>query len=313
MSLLNLPSHTLLVVAFILLLLVFASVVVYQKQQKRPEKDYAELVMRTKSWWWMIGLVVLALAFGRVTTILFLMVLSLLALREFYAIVPLREVDRKLALWTYVAVPVQYGLVYMDWYGMFIVFIPVYMFLFLPLRSVLIGETKGVIKSNAVIQWGLMLCVFAFSHIAFLTNLAPAQHEKAGYAGLVLLLLFLTQFNDVAQYVSGKTFGKHKIIPKVSPNKTWEGFIGGVCATSLLACVIAPFLSTLTHAQGLFAGLLIAGAGFVGDVVISSVKRDLEIKDSGTLIPGHGGLLDRIDSLIYTAPLFFHFLYYLKC
>ena len=228
MSFLNLSSHTLAVVILILLLLVLASVLVYQKHKNHPDKDYSELILRTRSWWWMIGFIVLALALGRMTTILFLMSLSLLALREFYTIVPLRAVDRKLALWTYIAVAVQYWFVYIAWYELFIIFIPVYMFLFLPLRSVLMGETKGIIKSNAVVQWGLMLCVFAFSHIAFLTNLSAAQHDNAGYAGLVLLLLFLTQFNDVSQYVSGKTFGKRKIIPKVSPNKTWEGFIGGV-------------------------------------------------------------------------------------
>lgn len=313
MTFFNFPIYTFFLIVFIVFLLVLASILVYQKQKKHPEKNYSELVLRTKSWWWMIGLVVLSLALGREVTIIFLMLISLFALHEFYAIVPLRVADRKLILWTYLAVPVQYLLVYVHWYGLFIIFIPVYMFLFLPLRSVLIGETKGIITSNAVIQWALMLCVFAFSHIAYLTNLNAAQHPQAGFAGLVLLLLFLTEFNDVAQYISGKTFGRHKIIPKVSPNKTWEGFMGGVCATSLLSCVIAPFLSSVSAVQGIWIGLLISVSGFVGDVVISSVKRDLNIKDSGTLIPGHGGLLDRIDSLIYTAPLFFHFLYYFKC
>ena len=120
----------------------------------------------------------------------------------------------------------------------------------------------------------------------------------------------MTQFNDVCQYVWGKLLGRHKIIPKVSPNKTWEGFIGGVSTVTLCAGFAAPYLTPLSFNQGLLAGVIIGVSGFIGDVVISSVKRDLQIKDTGSFIPGHGGILDRIDSLLYTAPLFFHFVYY---
>jgi phosphatidate cytidylyltransferase len=174
----------------------------------------------------------------------------------------------------------------------------------------LFGETKGFIRALGTIHWAVMLSVLCVSHIAYLLQL-PVKNEQAGALGLVLFLIFVTQFNDVCQYIWGKTLGKHKIIPKVSPKKTWEGFIGGVLTVTLIAGLLAPYLTPLTTLQGFVAGTLIAISGFVGDVVISSVKRDLAIKDSGTLIPGHGGLLDRIDSLIYTAPLFFHFLYYL--
>ena len=128
---------------------------------------------------------------------------------------------------------------------------------------------------------------------------------------MVLFLLFITQFNDVCQYIWGKTIGKHKIIPKVSPNKTWEGFLGAVATTTVISGFIAPLLTPLTFKYGILVGLVIGISGFFGDVVISSVKRDLQIKDSGNLIPGHGGILDRLDSVIYTAPLFFHIIYYI--
>ena len=121
----------------------------------------------------------------------------------------------------------------------------------------------------------------------------------------------MTQFNDVSQYVWGKLLGKRKITPRVSPKKTWEGFLGGVLTITLLAGFLAPFLTPLSRIEGFIAGAIISASGFVGDVVISSVKRDLHIKDTGQLIPGHGGILDRMDSLIYTAPLFFHYIYYL--
>ncbi len=120
----------------------------------------------------------------------------------------------------------------------------------------------------------------------------------------------LTELNDIYQYLFGKRFGKRKIVPKVSPNKTVEGFLGALTATTATALALM-FLTPFTLPEALMAGMLIASAGFVGDVVVSMIKRDVGIKDSGTLIPGHGGILDRIDSLTYTAPLFFHYLYYL--
>jgi phosphatidate cytidylyltransferase len=126
-----------------------------------------------------------------------------------------------------------------------------------------------------------------------------------------LFLMFLTQFNDVMQYVWGKLLGRRKIIFKVSPKKTWGGFLGGVATTTLLGGFLGPLLTPLIGWETWIAGLIIGASGFVGDVTISALKRDLGIKDSGNLIPGHGGILDRIDSLTYTAPLFFHYLYYL--
>ena len=125
-----------------------------------------------------------------------------------------------------------------------------------------------------------------------------------------LFLLLLTELNDVAQYCWGKLLGKHKISPTVSPNKTMEGFIGGVLTTVPLAMLLAPWLTPFSSLDAVLAGALIAVAGFFGDLSLSALKRDLGIKDSGNLLPGHGGILDRVDSLTYTAPLFFHFTRY---
>ncbi|MFD1008623.1 phosphatidate cytidylyltransferase [Oceanisphaera ostreae] len=290
--------------------LIVATIIAVVKKQKHPDRDYEELMLRTKSWWWIIGLVLAALYMGQKTTTIFFAFVSFLALKEFYSIAPLRTVDRRLVFWAYLSIPVQYYFAYIQWYGMFIIFIPVYMFLFLPMRSTLIGETKGYIQANATIQWSLMLAVFTLSHIAYLVNLGRFN-EQSGFIGLVLFLLFITQSNDVSQYVFGKLFGKHKIIPKVSPNKTWEGFLGGLVMTTILAGLLAPFLTILSWQQGLVAGALIASVGFIGDVVLSSIKRDIGIKDTGSLIPGHGGLLDRVDSLMYSTPIFFHYFYYI--
>ena len=306
----NVPPHSLYMMIFVSALLVIASLIRWRLKRKNPQVDYTELRQRIQSWWWMIAILFGVLLAPTNISITFFALLSFIALKEFFSIVPTRQADRRVLLWAYYAIPVQYYWVATQWYGMFLIFIPIYVFLFLPMRAVFIGETKGFIRSLGTIHWAVMLAVLCISHIAYLLQL-PVKNEQAGALGLVLFLIFITQFNDVCQYIWGKTLGKHKIIPKVSPKKTWEGFIGGVVTVTLISGLVAPYLTPLTTLQGFVAGTLIAISGFVGDVVISAVKRDLVIKDSGNLIPGHGGLLDRVDSLIYTAPLFFHFLYYL--
>jgi phosphatidate cytidylyltransferase len=309
MTLLNIPPNSFYAMLAVIGLLVTASCIRLLFSGKNPNKDYTELRLRIQSWWWIVALLFLVLVVGQTTSIVFFGFLSFLALKEFLSIVPTRLTDRRVIFWAYLAIPLQYYWVNMGWYGMFIIFIPVYVFLFLPMRMVLIGDTTGFIRSAGILHWAVMLMVFSLSHIAYLLTL-PVNNLEAGNIGLVLFLLFMTQFNDVCQYIWGKLLGKHKIIPKVSPNKTWEGFIGGFLTVTICAGFVAPLLTPLTFEQGLGAGAIIGIAGFLGDVVLSSVKRDLQIKDSGTLIPGHGGILDRMDSIIYTAPLFFHYLYY---
>jgi len=306
----TIPVNSLYVMLAVAGLLVLASLVVYGLKVINHDKDYTELQQRVTSWWWMIGLLFVFLLLGGNYIIAFFGFVSFLALKEFFSILPTRQADRNVLFWAYLSIPLQYYWVSIGWYGMFIIFIPIYMFLFIPMRMVLKGEVDGFIKAAGIIQWSVMLSVFSLSHIAYLLVL-PVQNNLAGGAGLVLYLLFMTQLNDVSQYVWGKLFGKHKIIAKVSPNKTVEGFVGSLVTITLVSSVLAPYLTPLNMMEGIVAGLIISSAGFIGDVVISSVKRDLKIKDSGSMIPGHGGVLDRMDSLLYTAPLFFHYIYYL--
>lgn len=292
-------------------ILLIASLIVFLLKRGYPDQDYAELAARVNSWWVMAAVFAAAMALSPTLSLIFLAFVSFLALKEYLSLIPTRRTDRRVLFWAYLAIPVQFYWVAIGWYGMFIIFIPVYLFLLLPMRMVLIGETAGFLRAAGSLHWGLMLTVFNLSHMAFLLVLPAAINPSGGGAGLVLFLMFLTQFNDVAQYVWGKSLGRHKIIPKVSPKKTWEGFLGGVLTTTLAAWALAPYLTPLLGWEAPLAGLLIGLAGFVGDVNISALKRDLGIKDSGSLIPGHGGILDRVDSLTFTAPLFFHFLYYL--
>jgi phosphatidate cytidylyltransferase len=295
----------------VLALLVLASLIVAMLAASRPEKDYGELKLRMRSWWWMIGIFAGAMLLSPTAAVVFWGFVSFLALKEYLSLIPTRRADRRVLFWAYLAIPIHYYWVGIAWYGMFVIFIPVYMFLLLPLRMVIIGETEGFLRAAGTLHWGMMTTVFSLSHMAYLLVLDAAKNPAGGGAGLLLYLVFLTQFNDVAQYTWGKLFGQHKVIPKVSPKKTWEGLIGGNLTTLLLAVLIAPYLTPLTEMQAVGAGLIIGVFGFIGDVTISALKRDIGVKDSGSLIPGHGGVLDRIDSLTYTAPLFFHYVYYL--
>ena len=301
----SIPKNAFATMEVILGILVLASICRIVLGLCNARVDHQELKLRIRSWWWMMGLLFSSLVLSENWATVFFAFLSFLALKEFLSIVPTRNADRRVVFWAYLAIPVQYYLVAMEWYGMFIIFVPVYIFLFLPMRMVIAGQTSGFIRSAGTIHWAVMLTVFALSHVAFLLKL-PTVHQDGGSIGLVLFLILVTEANDVLQYIWGKSLGKHKIIPKVSPNKTWEGFLGSLGTVTIVSALLAPVLTPFSYTSGMLIGALISTFGFFGDVVVSALKRDLQIKDTGTLIPGHGGILDRLDSLIYTAPVFFH-------
>jgi phosphatidate cytidylyltransferase len=274
----------------------------------QPGKDYTNLRQRVNSWWVMVALLAVALALGWQTTVLLFTVISFLALREFLSLAPSRREDRLVMLMAYLAIPVNYFFISIDRYGIYLVFIPVYMFMAVPFLMACFGQTRGYLATAATFHWGLVTCVYGLGFAAFLMRTPLSEPLPAGPAGLVFLLLFATEANDVAQYVWGKLLGKRKIMPKVSPNKTWEGFIGGWVTTTALIWFIGPIFAPLSGLGLATVALSLPLAGFAGDVTMSAIKRDIGVKDTSALIPGHGGMLDRADSLTFTAPLYFHLL-----
>jgi len=273
-----------------------------------PHKDFANLRQRTNSWWVMVALLSAALVLGwQATTVLFC-VISFVALREFLPLAPMRREDRFVILAAYLAVLLNYAFVAADQYGIYLVFIPVYCFMAAPFLMAGIGQTKGFLSTAATINWALMSCVYSIGYVAFLMRTPASEPLPAGPAGLVFLLLAATEANDVAQYVWGKLFGRHKITPRVSPNKTWEGFLGGWITTAALIWFVGPHFAPLEGAGRAWIAATLPLAGFAGDVTMSAIKRDIGVKDTSALIPGHGGMLDRADSLTFTAPLYFHLL-----
>ncbi|VAW57713.1 Phosphatidate cytidylyltransferase [hydrothermal vent metagenome] len=304
----NIPQNSLLALFSMLYLIVVGSVGRSIIQKKNPDKDYTDLKQRIHSWWWIVGVLFIALIMDKNYAIIVLAIFSFIALKEFLSILPGGQVDRSVAFWAYLSIPVQYYFISIQAYDLFVVFIPIYIFLFLPIRMIFAGNSKDFIKSAGTMHWGVVLTVFSISHIAYLLVL-PEKNLAAGNIGLVIFLLFMTQFNEVSQYVLSKMFGKHKIFPNFNSNKTWEGVLGGMILIVSVATIIGPLLTPLTRELSFFSGFLISFFGLIGGVVVSSIKRDLDTNASASVTPVRSGILDRFHGLVFTSPLFFHYLY----
>jgi phosphatidate cytidylyltransferase len=260
---------------------------------------------RIRAWWVMALIFLVAVATGTAVSILLFTLISFLALREFVTIVPTRLADHRALFWSFfVVTPLQYYLIWIGWYGMFSILIPVYVSIFLAIRTTLAGDTERFLERTATNYWGLMICVYFVSHVpALLTLRIPGYaHQNAK---LMMFLVIVVQMSDVLQYVWGKSIGKRRIAPSISPNKTWEGLVGGIlCATGIGAALwwATPF----SPGAAALMAFVLAIMGFAGGLIMSAIKRDRGVKDFGALIEGHGGVLDRIDSLCFAAPVFFH-------
>lgn len=301
----NISSEIKSILGVVYFLLCFFSITFFILKKTKPHKSFKELIDRTNSWWKIVILVTLTLFINKEIAVIGLALLSFFALREMLTTLNFRDADKRSMIWCYLAIPVQFYAIYIGYYRLFIILVPVLMFMILPFRNLLAGDTDGITKSNAVLQWSLMITVYSIGHLTYLLVLPTPEGFTVGNEGYVIYLLFLTQFNDVLQFLWGKAIGGKKIIPKISPNKTWAGFLGGLICTIGLAYIF-KFLTPFTDIQSLIAGAAIAIGGFVGDLNISAIKRDLGLKDMGSAIPGHGGIMDRLDSLSFTALLFFH-------
>jgi phosphatidate cytidylyltransferase len=264
-----------------------------------------ELKLRIRSWAFMIGIFGVALMLGKGAITFLFATISFFALQEFLLITPSSKSDR-LAIWTifFVVLPVQYWLIKMNWYGLYSIFIPVYAITFLQLCTAIASDTVGYCNRTSQLQMVTLLCVYFPSYAAALLNLNIGDGTFENWK-LLCFMILVGQSSDVLQYIFGKLFGRHKIAPLVSPNKTIEGFVGGVLSASLIGFCLKG-LTPFNGPQAFGFALLISIAGFLGGLVFSSVKRDRGVKDFGKLIPGHGGVLDRIDSLCFAAPLIFH-------
>jgi phosphatidate cytidylyltransferase len=263
------------------------------------------LRQRVTAWWWMLVVFCSSLALGRAGVFGFYALLSFLALREFITLSPTPRGDHRTLTWVFFLIlPLHFVFAAAPWYGMFLIWIPVYSFVFIPIRSALAGDTERFLERMARIQWGVLTCIYFLSYLPMLLYL-PIPNYDGQNAKLLFFVVLVTQISDVMQYVFGKLFGKTKVAPKVSPSKTREGLLYGGAAATIIGTSLwwaTPF--TPAVAAGMSA--LLVAAGFFGGLVMSAVKRSIGAKDWGRGIPGHGGVLDRLDSLLFAGPLFFH-------
>lgn len=293
----------------IVTLLVVASLIGWALRLRASSESASAVVenlnARVRAWWSMAAIFSAAFVIGTNATIVMFAFISFFALREFITLTPTRPGDhRALSLAFFILIPVQYWLIGIHWYELFSIFIPVYAFLLLPSFSALAQDAENFLERTAKIQWGIMVTIYCISHVPALLLL-----DIPGYEGQNALLLFylvlVVQISDVLQYVFGKLFGKTKIAPVVSPSKTVEGFVGGATSATLIGAAmwwITPF----TPLQSAGMAFIIVLMGFLGGLTLSAVKRSLGAKDWGTMIKGHGGMMDRMDSISFAAPIFFH-------
>jgi phosphatidate cytidylyltransferase len=256
--------------------------------------------------WTLTAVFLAALIYGRLILILYLAFISFLALKEYLSITPTRRADRRVLFFAYLGIPLQLIFTGMGWFHAFIGFVPIYTLFFLPLLMVLVGESHGFLRALAVLSWGMLLTVYSVGHLAFLLMLPNTVNPGAGGYGLFLFLVTLTQLDDVAQFVFGKRFNQPRLRLKVTTTRTWASLAGGACFTGLLAWSTAPWLTPFTPLEAVAVGVVISTGSFIGYITLAAIKADLQLKDRGTMTPGHGGILNRIDALIFTAPLFFH-------
>jgi phosphatidate cytidylyltransferase len=286
-------------------------------RRKRPEL-VQEIWRRYSVWVAIAALLTISLALGRTAWIVGVTLLSFAVFREyakgvglwldagFQGVVYLFILLLNLTAWwnvhTRPDLPVHNG-----WYGLFLV-MPIYGTLFLFALPVFRGVYEHMLQKLALAVVALIYFGWCLGHYSFMINATPADQPNG--VGMILYLSTLVALNDVSAFVWGKLLGRHKLSPKLSPGKTWEGAIGAYLTVLAVGWTLRGLIPFFPTPEWFVATTLIAVGGVFGDLTLSTIKRDLGIKDWGNTLPGHGGLLDRANSLIFTAPIFFHFTNY---
>jgi phosphatidate cytidylyltransferase len=293
------------VVALLALASAVGALLAHRATTERGRATIENLNARVNAWWVMVVVIAAAYALGRTATIVLFGFVSFFALREFITLTPTRPGDYlALLLAFFVLLPGQYLLIGYDQYGTFAIFVPVYGFLLLPAVATLSHDTSEFLERNAKIQWAAMITIYCISYAPALLLLKIPGYDGANQL-LLCYLLLVVQLSDVLQYVFGKLFGKTPLAPVVSPSKTVEGLIGGGLSTTLIGSALY-WITPFTWLQALAISFVIVVMGVLGGLTLSAMKRGLGAKDWGVMIEGHGGMLDRMDSVSFAAPIFFH-------
>jgi phosphatidate cytidylyltransferase len=322
-------GYTILLVLITVVVLVIL-LIIGQILKRQPETNFDPAIIRTFNKRVIAGLtmcvvLVVALMFSKVVTVILFGLVSFWALREFITMTPTRRGDHRTLFWVFFFfTPMQYFLVAripenylqgMNEFTLFTLLIPVYGSLFIPARIAFTSDHRRFLERTAIIQFGLLICVYALSHAPALLYLDLSSYMtgdlrkwQGSPAGLLFFLLVMVQVSDMLQFVWDRVAGQRVIAATVHPTKTWEGMIGAACSTTvvgILVQLLLPITPFTWHGAG-FMALVISVMASSGGMTMSAIKRDRGVKDYGTLVQGHAGVLDRIDSLCFAAPIFFH-------
>lgn len=304
-------ARTLSFVAGVLTLLGAASAVVVALRRRVDSGLDPAIIetfrMRVRAWWVLCTVLAAAFLMGLTATVILFWLIAFWALREFITLTPTRPSDHRTLFWVFfLCTPLQFFLVAMNWYGLYSILIPVYAFLLIPANIALSGDSKRFLERSAKIQAGLLICVYCLSYAPALLTLDLGGKDSGAQVRLLFYFIVMVQLSDVLQYAWAQLPSKHVIVPTINPTKTWEGLLGGAATMALLGAALwwaTPFPYWMAAGMGLVIALM----GTAGSLTMSAIKRDRGVKDYGTLVVGHGGVLDRIDSLCFAAPVFFHF------
>lgn len=267
--------------------------------KRRRRVEVRSLWIKYGSWFVMVPVFTIPMLIGLTVMQAFFLVLSLFAFEEFARAVGLWK-ERIHMLIGRICIFLVYIAVFTKGFGLFMS-MPAYAIIFSFLIPVFRDQFQAMIQKTCLTILGIIYFGWFLAHLAFLLN-ASAGRE------LILAFMLIVITNDAAAYVIGSNFGKHHMVPNLSPNKTWEGAIGAMIVTVGVTVVVRFALYDMAIPVAILLGLLLAFGGTCGDLVISVIKRDVQIKDTGNLIPGHGGILDRLDSVLFVTPIFFHFM-----
>ena len=276
----------------------------------RPSQSLAKIGSRIAFLWVVMSVFLLAILYSVKILVLYIWFIAFLALKEFFSMTPTRRVDRRVLFCAYLSLPIQFILILLERRTAFSMFAPIHVFLILPMVMVMIGEARGFLRAWSTMGWAIISTVYSLGHLAYLLVLpgmveAPMPETAVG-PGLFLFLVVLAQLSHAVQFVFGKLFPAPRLSLKVSKTRNWASLLGSLLLIPPLAWFLAPSITPFTPVEALVMGVIIAASAFVGYIILSAIKTDLQIKDRGTMTPGHGGVLNRIDTLIYTAPLFFY-------
>ena len=273
-----------------------------------PHAVIDNLNARIRSWWVILLIVVAAFAIGAPGVTALFGFVSFIALREFLRIVdPIDDAPPVPTAALLAIVAAQYALVYL---GVRVVVSWCLTVCLLPILLTVVTSASRSLDARswwmrvAILQAGVTICVFCISHVAALLSVHIPGYEDRSLT-LVLFLLVIVQSSDVLQYVFGRLLGRRKVAPRISPSKTWAGVIGGIASATALGGVLAP-ITPFSLAQATVLAFVVASAGFCGGLALSAIKRARGAKDWGRIISGHGGVLDRVDSVVLAAPVFFY-------